>query len=359
MKKTLLLILSLLLSLTLLIPSFADGEGSAPVEERYTVFSEEEKAIVYKHQGDWDNGSANVIEGTAFVIYEFKLNEGDNVATLSLPIVCQYKVEASKGDPDDASSYKVVAEKTKTQQEIETNVDFWGCNENDPPITINLSAFCKDNAAGKIYVKITEADGNGSHGPQIQKKNPIIFTHQNCTSTESKFTAGSGDAEFIYKNDGSWVDGDARNCERTQTVIYQFAVAPGANKAELALNIHNQYYIEVATKNPDDPSSYEVIDKLEIPDDADLEAEPWWGASETPVLHTYDLSKYCTDSDIIYVKIGDIAPDNGWGARIYGEVRFSSSIENVSPGTHDAFVSGVIVCIAVAAGAVVFAKKKH
>lgn len=358
MKKTLSLVLSILLVLVMLVPAFAGGEGTAPVEERYTVFSAEEKAIIYKHNGDWDNGSANVIEGAAFVIYEFKLNEGDNVATLSLPVVMQYKVEASKGNPDDASSYKVVAEKKKTAQEIETNVSFWGCNENDPPITINLTEFCKGNAAGKIYVKITEADGDGAHGPQLQKKNPIIFTHQNCTSTEIKFTAGSGDSAYIYRNDGSWVDGDARNCETTQTVIYQFAVAPGAKKATLELNIHNQYYIDVATSNPDDPASYKEIDKLVIPDDVDLSAEPYWGASDTPVKRTYDLTKYCADTNVIYVKIGDIAPDGGWGARIYGEVLFTSSTTS-APDTTDALVAGITACIVVSTCVVVFSKKKH
>jgi len=319
MKNILALTLAVLLMAVLTITVLA-------AESTFTVLTDAESEFVYKNEGTWDAGDSRVGDQTQYIIYVFSLSEGDTWASVEFTICNQYKIEAATNNPDDAASYTIVAEQQPTEQEKTDGLPFWGTAAYEKPTRFDLSDFCRDNSTGKIYVKVSDAVPDNGWGPKIYNTSSVVFSHgtgKDIPEVQCFTVGGEDESRFIYLNDRTWVDANNRICDNDTTVTYVFDLVENANFAQLEINIHNQYKIEVADDDPGNPDSYTILEQLEIPSDADLEAEPWWGSSDDYTLHTIDLSDYCSTGRI-YVKIGDVTPDTGWGGKIEGEVKFTS-----------------------------------
>lgn len=319
MKKALTLILAVIILAAIAIPAFA-------AEAKFNVFSESENEFIYKNEGTWDADDSRVCDETQYIIYAFSIDSGDTYASLELAICNQYKIEAAAANPDDAASYKTVTYNEPSEQEKADAVPYWGTAAIESNTVVDLSEFCSGNSTGKIYVKISDADPSNGWGSKIYKDTPVTFSHgsnKEVAEVQSFAVASSEENAFMYKNQNTWTDQNNRICDNDTFVIYAFDVVNGANFAQLDIYIHNQYKIEVATENPSEAGSFKLVEQLNIPEDANLTDEPWWGANDSYELHSIDLSAFCTTGKI-YVKIGDVTPDTGWGGKIEGTVSFTS-----------------------------------
>ncbi|MHC1695212.1 MAG: hypothetical protein AB9835_08060 [Eubacteriales bacterium] len=125
------------------------------------------------------------------------------------------------------------------------------------------------------------------------------------------------DAEntYIYEEIGTGNDAGSRFCDGTNYVVYKFTYDEGDTAAQVSMMLANQYIVSATNKNPDDEASYETVLAIKVPENPD---QPSWGL-QPPAVFTIDLSKFITADNTdkaIYVKVGDIQTDNGWGGYI-------------------------------------------
>ena len=359
MKKIISVLLLVVMVCAVALPSFA-------TEASFTVFSDEEFDYYYFDLGSSNSGGARFHDGWNYIIYEFPIAETDTHAQLSWHIRNQYQVSVSITDPDDTDTFEVIHEAVPTDAELAEGKANWGDYGSDFITVHDLSKFCENNTTGKIWVMMADADPTNGWGGYIYNDTPVTFWSGSteaptveqpktkddlAAETLAKYTFPEGsqyfictsatEAPFIYAQSGSNIDGGFnRFNDATGYVIYQFDVKAADTAAWLHIALNNQYDVRVATSDPDNIDGYTQVLVAEQTEDEIASGSPSWGhrvynedtldeegnviSSKTVIpVFDLDLTSYLTGKDgKIYVWIGDIAPDAGWG----GQIRFEEPV---------------------------------
>jgi NPCBM-associated, NEW3 domain of alpha-galactosidase len=121
-----------------------------------------------------------------------------------------------------------------------------------------------------------------------------------------EFTPGT-DAEtpWLFEDagsqlDGTVYDGRARFCDGSSSATYRFLLPSDVTGGTLALDIGNQYLVEVSTDN----ATWRTI-LVEANSIRDL---------SNRATRTFDLNDLRGTSRVLYVRIADSQPQDGWGA---------------------------------------------
>jgi len=121
-----------------------------------------------------------------------------------------------------------------------------------------------------------------------------------------EFTPGTeAEAPWLFDDagsqlDGSVFDGRARFCDGNSSATYRFPLPSGATGGTLALDLGNQYLVEVSTDN----ATWRTI-LVEQNNIRDL---------SNRTVHTFDLNELRGTSRVLYLRIADSQPQDGWGA---------------------------------------------
>ena len=368
MKKILSVLLVAMMVFAVALPAFA-------TEASFITFSDEEYDYYY-----FDMGSSNAGDGSRFhdgwnyIIYEFPIAEGDTHAQLSWHIRNQYRVSVTNTDPDDPDAFEIIHEAVPTEAELAEGKANWGDYGSDFITVHDLSKWCENNTTGKIWVMMSDADESNGWGGYIYNDTPVTFWSGSTAAPEveqpktkedfaaetlAKYDFADGaqyfvcstaaETPYIYAQSGSNIDGDFnRFNDATGYVIYQFDVKAADTAAWLHIALNNQYDVRVANSDPDNIDGYTQVLVAEQTEDEIASASPSWGhrvysedtldeegnviSSKTVVpVFDIDLTSYLPGTDgKIYVWIGDVATEAGWG----GQIRFEEPVvfSTTNPG---------------------------
>jgi hypothetical protein len=127
---------------------------------------------------------------------------------------------------------------------------------------------------------------------------------------------------WLFDADGSQLDGDvfdgqARFTDRDRFAVYRFALPDGVTGGTLTLDIGNQYLVRVST---DGENWRTVLDWRTV-----LEESQNVRDLSNRAERALDLNELRGDSAVLYVRIGDSQPADGWVswlARLKLEMQF-------------------------------------
>ncbi|MCD9023770.1 fibronectin type III domain-containing protein [Cohnella silvisoli] len=131
-----------------------------------------------------------------------------------------------------------------------------------------------------------------------------VFSDVSQAGYRAKFS--HDESGFIEENNGTYIaDGNHRVADGNQSVTYKFDLADDLTSSQVVLDLANNYVVE-ASKNKTD---WVVVGKAS----ADIH-----DASNRGKV-TIDLSGYLLDnpSKIVYVKLSDGSPADGWGPSLF------------------------------------------
>jgi NPCBM-associated, NEW3 domain of alpha-galactosidase len=120
-----------------------------------------------------------------------------------------------------------------------------------------------------------------------------------------EFTPGTqAEVPWLYDADGSQLDGEvfdgfARFTDGGSYAIYRFALPSDVTGGTLTLDLHNQFLIQAST---DGESWQTVLEETEPVRDGSNRGE-----------RSLDLAELVGDGDVLYVRLADSQPADGWG----------------------------------------------
>ncbi|HYJ67072.1 MAG TPA: GH92 family glycosyl hydrolase, partial [Nocardioidaceae bacterium] len=120
-----------------------------------------------------------------------------------------------------------------------------------------------------------------------------------------EFTPGTqAEVPWLFDADGSQLDGEvfdgnARFTDNGAYAIYRFPLPSDVTGGTLTLDLHNQFLIQAST---DGQSWQTVLEETQHVTDGSNRGE-----------RSLDLAELTGDSDVLYVRLADSQPDDGWG----------------------------------------------
>lgn len=162
MKKTLsiLMVIALLSTLAISVSAATIAFNPCSDEEQNYIYDDSLSSI----EGD---NIGRFHDADRYIIYEFPFEAGDAYAQLSIRAGAQYEISASK----DAENFDIIAERERGEEDTEPN---WKNGKFDE-LTLDLSAYLKDNTSGKIYIMVGDCDKTAGWGGYLSSKDTITF----------------------------------------------------------------------------------------------------------------------------------------------------------------------------------------
>jgi hypothetical protein len=120
-----------------------------------------------------------------------------------------------------------------------------------------------------------------------------------------EFTPGTqAEVPWLFDADGSQLDGEvfdgnARFTDNDHYAIYRFPLPSDVTGGTLTLDMHNQFLVQTST---DGQSWQTVLEETQHVTDGSNRGE-----------RTLDLAELLGDSDVLYVRLADSQPADGWG----------------------------------------------
>lgn len=342
----------------------------------FNTRTDAEADYIYEEMGSNDpgDGKSRFHDGWNYIIYEFPCPEGSLYASLTWKMQAQYKVSVTNADPDDWDNYDVIDMNEPTEDEVASGKADWGYANGVQYPTYDLSEYCKNNETGKIWVMMADAqEDNGWGGyifgdfpvtyyvgtePQGEVEKPKTLAELRADAmlkieegTQGFVVGTDGEKAYIYDESGANFNGDGNKyMDGNGYVIYEFKVNPGDTYAGIEWVLNNQFDVQVNTTDPADESAWTVAYQAERNDEENESGSVSWGNREfslTPdiergedgykavhYLYRHDLSQYIAGntSGKIWVRMGDVTTDNGWGGMICVEypVTFKSGTSPIT-----------------------------
>ncbi len=173
---------------------------------------------------------------------------------------------------------------------------------NESPYFFDVSSLLP---ADYLYVRIGDASEENGFGARVW--NALITTkgypYFYAGGREPIGYGWNGDQQWLYRKDmtSDAADNVGRYADAHQKIIYKFDLPDGEDNCWLHTRIGAEYLIEVSTNN-----NFSTVD-LVVSNNPGSRNEVFLQLSLSEVL-----SK--TSDNLIYVRLGDSKPDDGWGS---------------------------------------------
>jgi len=181
---------------------------------------------------------------------------------------------------------------------------YWGHKPltNESPYFFDVSYLLP---ADYLYVRIGDASEENGWGARA--RNALITTkgypYFYAGGKEPLGYGGNGDQQWLYRknNTSDAVVNNGRFADRHQKFIYKFDLPDGEDNCWLHTRIAAEYLLEISTNN-----NFSTVD-LVVSNNPGSRNEVFLQLSLAEVLAK-------TANNLIYVRLGDSKPDDGWGA---------------------------------------------
>ena len=173
---------------------------------------------------------------------------------------------------------------------------------NEAPYFFDVSALLPTDF---LYVRIGDASENNGYGARAW--NSLITTKGYPSfyagGREPKSYGGNGDQQWLYRKDytSDSADNTGRFADGQQKIIYKFDLPDDNDNCWLHTRIANEYLLEISTNN-----NFSTID-LVVSNNPGARNEVFLQLPLSEVLAK-------TSENLIYVRLGDSKPDDGWGS---------------------------------------------
>ncbi|WP_210414703.1 glycoside hydrolase family 76 protein [Microlunatus elymi] len=167
----------------------------------------------------------------------------------------------------------------------------------------------------KINIPAGVADGHYTVTVEVSAGHGLSFTAQTDVLIASKidFDAGTAaETPWLYDADGSQSNqAGSRFADGNSHFSYRFPFPADSASAKATLDIDNEYTIEASA----DGKTWTALAK----EDQQIHD------GENRAEHTVDLTPYLGIDKVVYLRVGDSFPNDGWGGRMYHLTATASS----------------------------------
>lgn len=247
----------------------------------------DEELWLYRDDNSQVDGVGNrFTDGGSSVTYRFPLPPEADTALARIEVDNQFLVEVS---PDGETWTEVLRE----EQEVRDGSN-WGAHEAD------LAEFLGDD--GVVYVRVSDSFPNDGWGARLNRM--TVTMAQQTIPNPIEFDTGTADeTRWLEESNGSVIgDVGQRYVDEQASFTYLFPFPEGTHTATATVTIDNQYLVEISN---DGETWIEVLrEEREIRD----------GSNYGP--QTFDMSPALGDDGVVYMRVSDSYPNDGWGARL-------------------------------------------
>lgn len=251
-----------------------------------------------------DGAGNRYTDGTASVTYRFPLPPEATTALGIIEVDNQFLVEVSG---DGEAWTEVLRDETG-----ERSGGNWGAYE------VDLTSYLGED--GVVFVRLGDSFPNDGWGGRLNRLT-IQMAEQPFPNPIEFNTNTAEETRWLYESNGSRIsDVGHRYVDGTASFTYRFPFPEGTHTAEATLNLDNQFLVEISN---DGETWTEVLREEEEVRDASNVGR-----------RTFDMSPALGDDGVVYMRVSDSFPNDGWGARLnYVHIAWDNSTPDTTAPT--------------------------
>ncbi len=240
------------------------------------------------------------MDGSNKAVFKYDMKGLGNQAWYVLQVDNNWSVEFSTNNYDWTNAITNTAPYDDNSQQD----SYWVHKPltNESPYFFDVSSLLP---ADYLYVRIGDASENNGWGARVW--NALITTkgypYFYAGGKEPVGHGGNGDQQWLYRKDrtSDAADNTGRFADGKQKIIYKFDLPDNEDNCWLHTRIGAEYLLEVSTNN-----AFSTVD-LVVSNNPGSRNEVFLQLPLENVLKK-------TSDNLIYVRLGDSKPDDGWGS---------------------------------------------